>query len=182
MCASFSILLVVFPAAAAAAAGCEANKEIYSTCANSHTHTHICRQSQLNAILHGILKNFLLCPVCCGFFLSLFSCFFLVFSPVFLVAFWVPIVCNISAVGAWLSASLPASLPALFILLCAHYARPATITMKTVFNEIFEQVSRTHTGRLRGRARERGGHVFCTYAEKYAAINCSSSSGRHLVF
>lgn len=50
-----------------------ANKEIYSTCANSHTHphkqahieyithTHTRWQTQLNAILHGILKIF--CPV-----------------------------------------------------------------------------------------------------------------------
>lgn len=78
----FHLTLVVF-VAALAAAGCEANKEIYSTCANPHTHTHTAhRQSQLNAILHGILKIF---------------CFaqFLFFS----FAFWVPIVCNISAVG-----------------------------------------------------------------------------------
>lgn len=119
----------------AAAAGCEANKEIYSTCANSHTHTHseTHRQSQLNAILHGILKIFC------------FAQFVVFFSRFFLVAFWVPIVCNISAVGgacAGAGAGAAAWLAALFILLCAHYARPATtITMKTVFNEIFEQVS-----------------------------------------
>lgn len=144
------------------------------------THTHICRQSQLNAILHGILNNFLLCPVCCGFFLSLFSCFFRLF---FSLLFGCQLCATFPQWGRGCQPPCqPASLPALFILLCAHYARPATITMKTVFNEIFEQVSRTHTGRPRGRARERGGHVFCTYAEKYAAINCSSSSGRHLVF
>lgn len=108
VCASFSILLVVFPAAAAAAAGCEANKEIYSTCANSHTHTHICRQSQLNAILHGILKNFLLCPVCCGFFFSRFSLvFFSCFSRCFLGAN-----CVQHFRSGGVAVSLPASQPA----------------------------------------------------------------------
>lgn len=150
----------------------------FTALVQTHTHTHM-QTVAIECNFAWYIKKFFALPSLLWFF-SL--AFLLLFSPVFLVAFWVPIVCNISAVGAWLSASLPASLPALFILLCAHYARPATITMKTVFNEIFEQVSRTHTGRPRGRARERGGHVFCTYAEKYAAINCSSSSGRHLVF
>lgn len=154
-----------------AAAGCEANKEIYSTCANSHTQRDTHRQSQLNAILHGILKIFC------------FAQFVVFFSRFFLVAFWVPIVCNISAVGgacAGAGAGAAAWLAALFILLCAHYARPATtITMKTVFNEIFEQVSHSQQ---RASGKRRRGNVFSTYAEKYAAISCCSSEAEPSFF
>lgn len=77
----FHLTLVVF-VAAMAAAGCEANKEIYSTCANSHTHTYCTQAVAIECNFAWYIKNFLLCPV-----------------PFFSFAFWVPIVCNISAVG-----------------------------------------------------------------------------------
>lgn len=171
VCASFSILLVVFPAAAAAA------KQIRKFTALVQTHTHM-QTVAIECNFAWYIKKFFALPSLLWFFsLAFLLLFFACFSRCFLGAN-----CVQHFRSGGVAVSLPASLPALFILLCAHYARPATITMKTVFNEIFEQVSRTHTGRPRGRARERGGHVFCTYAEKYAAINCSSSSGRHLVF
>lgn len=65
-----------------------------------------------------------------------------------------------------------------FLFYYAHITRPATITMKTVFNEIFEQVSHSQqqsgaevTEREREREgkrrKERGNCSISTYAEKW---------------
>lgn len=109
----FHLTLVVF-VAAMAAAGCEANKEIYSTCANSHTHTHTAhRQSQLNAILHGILKIF--CFAQFLFFRLLFGCQLCVTFPQWEGGKWV-------WQGRCSRCRRGCLCAALFILLCAHYA------------------------------------------------------------
>lgn len=58
-----------------------------------------------------------------------------------------------------------------FLFYYAHITRPATITMKTVFNEIFEQVSHSQQELAAAeRERERGKGGSCsisTYAEKW---------------